>query len=112
MTKKGFSLPYIHECMGVAYNLKKIRGAKTRDELLAAGIKVFAERGYHRARLEDIAAAAGTTRGALYWHFADKQDFLIALLERIVQHWNKDAIDLIPEPGDAVKWLDRRPRRD
>lgn len=91
--------------MGVAYNLKKIQGAKTRDELLAAGIKVFAERGYHRARLEDIAAAAGTTRGALYWHFADKEDFLVALLERIIEHSNKGTIDQIPMCGDAAELL-------
>jgi len=91
--------------MAASFNQKVVQGAKTRDDLLSAGIRIFAERGYHRARLDDIAAAAGTTRGALYWHFADKEDFLVALLERIIQHWNKQAVDRIPMIGDALELL-------
>ena len=99
------SFPYIHECMQARPGQKKIQAAETRAQLLSAGIRVFAERGYHAARLEDIAAAAGTTRGAVYWHFADKEDLLIALLERIVQRWNKGAVDRTQPPSDAIKWL-------
>ena len=91
--------------MDIAYNLKRLQGAKTRAELLAAGIKVFAERGYHRARLDDIAAAAGTTKGALYWHFADKEDFLAAMLEKLIEHWNKEQAERIPMQGDALDFL-------
>jgi AcrR family transcriptional regulator len=61
-------------------NQKKLQGARTRDDLLAAAIKVFAERGYHDATIEDIVASTGTTRGALYWHFSNKEDFLASLL--------------------------------
>jgi TetR/AcrR family acrAB operon transcriptional repressor len=91
--------------MDIAYNLKRLQGAKTRAELLAAGIKVFAERGYHRARLDDIAAAAGTTKGALYWHFADKEDFLAAMLEKLIERWNKQEAERIPMQGDALDFL-------
>lgn len=42
---------------------------KTRKNILLAAMEVFLDTGYSQARLEDIAAAAGVTRGALYWHF-------------------------------------------
>jgi TetR/AcrR family acrAB operon transcriptional repressor len=46
--------------------------AKTRESLLDAALAVFAERGYTAARLEEIAARAEVTRGALHHHFPDK----------------------------------------
>jgi AcrR family transcriptional regulator len=86
-------------------NRKKFQGAKTRADLLAAGLQVFAERGYHGSTMEDIAAAAGTTRGALYWHFADKEDFLVALLEGIIKRRNKQTIDAETFKGSAARLL-------
>ena len=55
---------------------------RTRIELLDAAEQVFCEQGVAGATLEKISRAAGVTRGALYWHFADKTDLLRALHER------------------------------
>ena len=44
----------------------------TRQAILAAARRVFARRGVTRATLEDVAAEAGVTRGAIYWHFDNK----------------------------------------
>src|SRR3954465_4138894 len=52
-----------------------------RDELLAAALRVCAERGYREAGVDEIAAAAGYSKGALYWHFSGKEELLMALLE-------------------------------
>jgi AcrR family transcriptional regulator len=54
---------------------------ESRDELLTAALRVFAERGYRQAGVDEIAAAAGYSKGALYWHFSGKEDLLAALLE-------------------------------
>jgi AcrR family transcriptional regulator len=51
----------------------------TRDALLAAGRRAFADRGYAGARLADIAADTGMTTGAFYRHFASKNDFFAAM---------------------------------
>ncbi|MCM2251162.1 MAG: TetR family transcriptional regulator [Ramlibacter sp.] len=56
----------------------------TRHSLLDAAERVFQAKGVARATLGDIAAAAGTTRGAIYWHFADKSDLFNAMMERVV----------------------------
>jgi AcrR family transcriptional regulator len=55
------------------------RSAATRSALLAAAKTVFARDGFDAARIEDIAAAAGRTRGAFYANFASKADVFLAL---------------------------------
>ena len=55
-----------------------------RERLLDAAAEVFAERGYRAASVEDIAAAAGVTKGAVYWNFDSKEDVFFALIEERV----------------------------
>lgn len=52
----------------------------TRRALADAALAVFAERGYAAARLDDVAARAGVTRGALYHHFADKAELYLSVI--------------------------------
>ncbi|MGR3910786.1 helix-turn-helix domain-containing protein [Burkholderia sp. SR8] len=54
----------------------------TRERLLGAARAIFAEKGYAAASVEDIAAAAGHTRGAFYAHFRSKTEMLFELLRR------------------------------
>ena len=56
----------------------------TRHSLLDAAEHLFQKRGVSRTSLNDIAVAAGTTRGAIYWHFRDKADLFNAMMERVV----------------------------
>jgi AcrR family transcriptional regulator len=63
-------------------NKHQQRTEVTRKKLLAAGLRVFSRDGFERSRLEDIAAEAGHTRGALYANFDSKEDLFIALLEQ------------------------------
>ena len=58
------------------------RRAETRDRLMDAAITVFAQVGVDQARLEDISEEAGFTRGAFYSNFTDKDDLIVALLQR------------------------------
>ena len=53
------------------------------QELLDAALAVFAERGYRNARIDDVAEAAGVTKGAVYHHFANKEQ----LLSRAIEHY-------------------------
>ncbi|MEZ5705613.1 MAG: TetR family transcriptional regulator [Burkholderiaceae bacterium] len=55
----------------------------TRNSLLDAAELLFQARGVSRTSLNDIALAAGTTRGAIYWHFKDKADLFNAMMERV-----------------------------
>src|SRR5580692_1485230 len=59
------------------------RRQQTREHLLAAAAQVFAERGFHGASLDAVAAAAGFSKGAVYSNFKNKEDLFLALLESI-----------------------------
>ena len=61
----------------------KTEAAATRAALLDAAERVFRERGVAHASLAEVAAAAGVTRGAVYWHFRDKAALFVALCERV-----------------------------
>jgi AcrR family transcriptional regulator len=55
-------------------------GDPTRDRLLAAAAEVFAEKGYDRAGVQEIARRAGFTTGAIYGRFRGKADLLVAAI--------------------------------
>jgi AcrR family transcriptional regulator len=60
--------------------------ALTRAQLLEAALKCFHEKGYVNTTLDDIAQKAGTTRGAIHWHFGNKaQLFNTMVRERYAQ---------------------------
>jgi AcrR family transcriptional regulator len=57
------------------------RTAVTRDLLLRAAERVFARVGYEKAQVEEIAEAAGFSKGGLYAHFKSKEELFLALYE-------------------------------
>lgn len=63
-------------------NKHQKKTAATRRALLAAARRMFARDGFEACRIEDIAAAAGYTRGAFYAHFRTKEDLFFAIFEQ------------------------------
>jgi TetR/AcrR family acrAB operon transcriptional repressor len=55
----------------------------TRHLLLDAAELVFSQKGVSHSSLNDIAQAAGVSRGAIYWHFKNKADLFNAMMDRI-----------------------------
>ena len=55
----------------------------TRERIITSAARVFARKGYHGASLDEVAADAGLTKGAVYWHFQSKADLFLALPERL-----------------------------
>lgn len=53
---------------------------ETRQKLLHSALEVFGEKGFAATRLSEIAAAAGVTRGAIYWHFKNKEELFLELV--------------------------------
>ena len=60
----------------------KEEAERTRQQIIQAARQVFHACGVSRTSLENIAKAAGVTRGAVYWHFANKADLFFALREQ------------------------------
>ena len=57
----------------------------TRDKILQAAREVFAEKGYHRALVDDIVRASQTSKGAVYHHFPNKEALFLALVDEFAE---------------------------
>lgn len=73
----------------------RAEGGDGRDEILAAALAVFARQGYRQAGVNEIAAEAGYSKGALYWHFSGKQELLETLLEERVDAPMREMVALL-----------------
>jgi AcrR family transcriptional regulator len=56
-----------------------------REQLLEAGVALFAERSWEEISIEEIAAAGGVSRGLLYHYFTGKREYYVACIEHIVE---------------------------
>ncbi len=79
----------------------------TRDRILDAAEVVFEQRGVSRCSLQEIAQAAGVTRGAIYWHFENKADLVNAMLQRVALPL-EEAISRSADPNTADPVLEVR----
>jgi AcrR family transcriptional regulator len=73
----------------------RAEGREAREELLNAALRVFARRGYRDAGVDEIAAEAGYSKGALYWHFSGKEELLLALLKERIDAPMRDRFALL-----------------
>ena len=79
---------------------------ETRGRLLDAAAQVFIARGIGSASVDEIAEEAGFSRGAFYSNFADKDELVLALLERMTQQSVAEIEQLMidfPDPDDNVR---------
>lgn len=79
---------------------------QTRLALLEAALNLFAEKGYSRTTLNDIAQRAGFTRGAVYWHFKDKP----MIFSEVMGHYEAPLVGLVvketSKAENPVQWLE------
>jgi AcrR family transcriptional regulator len=78
------------------------RRALTRRHLLEAAGVVFARQGFHGATLDEVAATAGFTKGAVYSNFTSKDDLFLALLEDRTERQLAVVSDVLAAGGHAA----------
>src|SRR5271155_4912369 len=87
--------------------------ANTRERLLVAARSVFARSGFHGASVEQIAAEAGFSTGALYSNFDGKEDLFLVLMEREIDEHAREIAEAVRErasmseraAGGARRWM-------
>lgn len=80
----------------------RAQGKRTMRKLLDSGLRVFAQRGYQAARVDDIVRAAHTSHGTFYLYFTNKEDLLRALAVDCAQDLSDVAAAIGPiGPDDA-----------
>ena len=82
------------------------RKAQTREELLDAALRLFQARGFHATSLDQVAAEAGYTKGAVYSNFSSKEDLFFGVYERRVEETLpalREALDGGQTPVDLAR---------
>lgn len=83
--------------MSAKVKTRDIAKQETRDALIRAGMSLFSEEGVDIPSLDAICARAGFTRGAFYVHFKDREDFLGAVVDQVLQ----DFVNAVISAGDT-----------
>jgi AcrR family transcriptional regulator len=91
----------------------RARGKRTMRKLLDAGVEIFAQRGFHAARVDDIVKLAKTSHGTFYLYFSNKEELFRALAQEVAGEMIMLADSLPPiDPGPEGRaelraWLAR-----
>ena len=93
----------------------KEEARETRQQILLAAERVFYEKGVAQASMEDVARTAGVTRGAIYWHFANRAELVLELynslplpqeelIARELEAQNADVLGVLERVG--CEWIE------
>jgi len=69
----------------------RVKEGNKEKDIMEAAIKVFAQAGYHKAKISKIAELAGVATGSVYLYFEDKEDILLRIFDTV---WNKLFVEL------------------
>ena len=92
----------------VAESFKSQRSTATREDIIVACLQLFARRGFHNTSISDIANSAGITKGAIYWHFQNKEALFAAILDKMRHNWQRivlQHVDEVDNPRDKIDQL-------
>lgn len=86
---------------------REVEKEETREALLLAGLAEFSERGFDAPSLDSICARAGYTRGAFYVHFRDREEFVVAAMERVLGPFLDAVVARGEEAHDLARTIER-----
>ena len=75
----------------------KVEAEKTRAKILASALSLFVKKGYDHTTFTDIAARLKMTKGAVYWYFDTKEALLVALVEEMLEKFQRRLKEFLPK---------------
>jgi len=78
----------------------------TRNRILEAAAQVFASKGYHEARVDDIVEASNSSKGSVYFYFPGKQQIFLALVDQFADLLERRLAEAIAQETDGVRRVD------
>lgn len=72
----------------------------TRDRILDAALSIFASKGYYDTRMDEIVEESATSKGAIYFHFPNKERLFLALVDQfadLIERRVREAVELEAE---------------
>src|SRR5690606_13808466 len=74
----------------------------TRARILDAALSTFSRKGYHDTRLDDIVDESSTSKGAIYFHFANKERLFLALVDQFADLLERRVLEAIDGKDEGM----------
>lgn len=85
---------------------KTQQSTATREDIVSAALRLFAERGFASASIAEIAEVAGITKGAIYWHFDSKDALFKAIFDQIRYDWQNLVRNPLESESDPLRKIE------
>ena len=82
------------------------KNAGTRYRILNAAINIFSQKGYHNTRVDEIVAAADTSKGGVYFYFPSKQDIFLGLVDEFANLLTQRITKAIEQHSSGIQRVD------
>jgi len=86
--------------------VEQVRSQQRHQRILDAAVDVFADKGYHGTLVDEIALAADTSKGGVYFHFPNKQAIFLALLDRLANMLRERIEAAVADEPDPIARAD------
>ncbi|HUN09571.1 MAG TPA: TetR/AcrR family transcriptional regulator [Aggregatilineales bacterium] len=83
-------------------NSKSPNPVATRERILDAALDVFSSKGYHDSSVDDVVRESNTSKGAVYFHFANKQQLFVALVDKFANLLERRVTEAIENQPNSV----------
>ncbi len=77
--------------------------SSTRERIFDAAMEIFSEKGYHDTRLDEIADISNTSKGAIYFHFPNKERLFLALVDKFADLLERRIIEAIEHEEQGIE---------
>lgn len=75
---------------------------QTRERILDAALDVFSSKGYHDSKMDEIVTQSGTSKGAIYFHFPNKERLFLALIDQFVNLLERRVTEAIQTKAEGM----------
>lgn len=75
----------------------------TRERILDASMSIFARKGYHDTRLDEIVDQSRTSKGAIYFHFPNKERLFLALVDQFADLLERRVVEAIQQEDRGIR---------
>jgi len=82
------------------------KAEQTQQQILDAAVQVFSNKGYHDARVDDIAEQSGTSKGAVYFHFPSKESIFLSVIEEFANRLARGLQQSIEREESGIQRVD------
>jgi TetR/AcrR family fatty acid metabolism transcriptional regulator len=74
----------------------------TRERILDAALNIFANKGYHDTRMDEIVEASDTSKGSIYFHFPNKERLFLALVDQFADLLERRVVEAVEQEEQGI----------